>query len=1286
MKIERHLWSGGAYFDANPEKIAGTVKATTNQFGQAVNVVKGGMADFLRIIPKGADQIENWLISNDNIQPVEKKVNKARQALAATKAITLSGGAPKITGDMLTFDEIRTRFASNISDDQYRIWTNYQLGRTFNAATILDPTNGWNKFAEVITDNEYLTFAKQGLVAYSGDYWVPDSVYFAGHVYDKINSLEHNKERVVRKIGDGLYQAQLKRLRATIPAAIRLSAPVSERLYIKPTDKFLDNFQIDQLTDGTMFDGYGVVHAFSIWLRSLPRKYFTNGSTAHNVIEYAMMGKAVRGDMSKAKAAEIKRKADQDLNNLFSTFLAEQLTEEDQQKIELLWNREYNGWVEFDYKNIPIGFEISRWFKSGLIAPRKALWEGVAFQTINGNSVIAFDVGVGKTMTAILAVAQAMYTGQCKRPLIVVPNPTYKKWIIETIGEYNEDGTVAVHGILPQYKDRVNDYYNLGVGYLDKAKNNPPQDYSITFMTFQGLLQMGLSASLQQEIGEEMLSIFSQGIDGREREKLREDVDKLMGNATAGTAVNFDDLGFDYLVFDEAHAAKKIFTKVRGDVDKDDKKEKRGRSGYAITSGEPTQIGLKTFMLSQYIQKRNNMRNICLLTATPFTNSPLEIYSMLSLVAYKSLKDRGISNIKAFFDKFVLEETETVVTQKGFAEKQIIKGFNNRLVLQNIMFSAMLHKTGEEANVKRPIKIVYPMTKDKNGITLPLDQQVETALTPTAEQAHWIDEIAKFANATTPNDIESALGARYYDEDDKITARDLLAVALGRQVALCPLLLRIGNDDMKTYHYFMGNSAPTAEQILEQSPKLQYTLGCLKTIKRYHDDHNEDMSCSVIYMNMGIEYLPALSSYFASELGLSPKEIEIISGGMDVDKKEAIKERFLAGKVKVLFGSSTIKEGIDLQNKTATLFNLTLDWNPTDIQQLEGRIYRQGNQFSHVRIVTPLLENSVDVFMFQKLEEKTARINSIWYRAGKGNVLDVDTFSPAELKLGLMTDPVERAKVDIKQEVNKIELKISVLSETIQELSEARSVIDEAKEVEHQITEWFDKDKSAFDIKVINLKTALEKDWYETKKDREQDEKDLLRIQSIFEKVEQGSELAKLALIKYAAVQYKRRYGYKNYTMDMRIDSCDRQAKRYKQLERLKKNVLNQNGLTLDSDLKPLITQYENDRRELNNDLAVVQSDDYFVESKRKLKQARIDADKSSKPVSERIKDFTKQNHLLSCMQGVHDCSIEKNNGLLAPVIAPITNIGADKSKRIRLAKARAQALLLLFEFQKLAA
>lgn len=165
-------------------------------------------------------------------------------------------------------------------------------------------------------------------------------------------------------------------------------------------------------------------------------------------------------------------------------------------------------------------------------------------------------------------------------------------------------------------------------------------------------------------------------------------------------------------------------------------------------------------------------------------------------------------------------------------------------------------------------------------------------------------------------------------------------------------------------------------------------------------------------------------------------EVELVYGEITKEKKEKVKERFLAGEVKVIIGSATIKEGIDLQNRSTVLYLLVPDWNPTDYNQVKGRIWRQGNQFSYVRIVNVLMADTSDVFVYQKLQEKTQRLKELLDRNSKKSQLDLDDVNPEEIKENLITDPKVKAALQIKRMTKEKDLQISVIKNELNRLED----------------------------------------------------------------------------------------------------------------------------------------------------------------------------------------------------------------------------------------------------------
>lgn len=230
------------------------------------------------------------------------------------------------------------------------------------------------------------------------------------------------------------------------------------------------------------------------------------------------------------------------------------------------------------------------------------------------------------------------------------------------------------------------------------------------------------------------------------------------------------------------------------------------------------------------------------------------------------------------------------------------------------------------------------------------------------------------------------------------------------------------------------------DEFINESPKIKYTIECIKTVKEFHENLKQECSGQVIYSNRGKDLFKDFKKALERECGFvkgvkfgseTVDEVEIItSSGTEAesDRKELIKDAFNEGYVKVIIGTATIQEGINLQKRGTVLYNLDLDWNPTAFKQLEGRIHRQGNMFKYVRIVVPMLQDSLDSFLNQKLDEKAKRIASIWDKENKLNDYSVsDDLDPMEIKFNLIKDEnkLVAMRLDINKEKAKKEFAVS---------------------------------------------------------------------------------------------------------------------------------------------------------------------------------------------------------------------------------------------------------------------
>lgn len=1017
------------WYEDYPANVLGERRETTDRFGKPT----------FRIV--GDNQIALGKIKAQSVtSPVRSQVyqapiNEAKLEMAIQKSIAQQSKAglkrelPDLNQEMelRSFDEVLDELNPELSREEIQVWLwcQYQYGTEQMREQIGNKENGWEQFLPLLKDQERLVaqWVEKGLLCFENKKYIPAPVYYSGDIHKRVTQLKQKKHGFEQLHGLEQYQRQLSGLQQALPEKLLLKTDdPSRKLVLTLHSQFCQDIEIASLADGTEFttqpkggqtpqaEPKSLLWAFSHWLSSLPLSEFKKISQLEIQAYYIHKNNFSR-IMTKDEKQRIRRLTKLEGEKFFARFLSQGLGREDQLRIETKWNNLFNSFVEVDYSKIPVAFSCSSTFRNKPLQLRQVQREGVAYMINRGSGCIAYDVGLGKTMTAICAMAQAMEMGKCSRPLIVVPNSTYENWIAEIQGKI-EGGKIVQTGILPQYP--INGLYNLSAPYLELVLDSegnvdgvPPQ--SITIVTYQGFARLGFREQTWNQMGAELYGILNQGVESQRQEaQLQERIQTMMGVGISGAQVAIEDLGFDYLIVDEAHAMKKSFTSVKGEI----RGKKREKTPYKIQSGQPSSTALRGFMVSRYLQSGNNNGNVLLLTATPFTNSPLEIYSMLALIAYPELEKAGIHNLKTFFDLFIRTSNELVIgANLRPMRKELVLSFNNLRALQSLIFRFIRFKSGEEANIKRPHKIVLPRLQERVGQTLvdlPFEDRIETFLPFTSTQQKYMDQIEGYL-------LGKVLLGRFGEDDvflaeaDQESARTLRAVGYASQVCLSPFL-----------YEFHDGKAPTPKTYVEESPKIHYAVRCIESVRKHAKSTGLNMPGQVIYMNSGVKYFPLILAYLKEHSGFEDKELGMITGGMDAKKKERIKNRFLSGEIKVLLGSAAIREGINLQYKATDIYNLWLDWNPTDVRQLEGRIWRQGNQYTNVRVTFPLMSNSVDIFRFQKLQEKTSRINAIWKRQDRENTLNLEAFNPEELKTALIHDPERIAQMQVAKEKERL--------------------------------------------------------------------------------------------------------------------------------------------------------------------------------------------------------------------------------------------------------------------------
>jgi len=1260
-----------------------------DNFDQFIKDKQIGVSSSAPTITESIAKPENEQFIKDIIEKSKVSIGNKAVSKVKKKEFLADETLNSSMDNVQTARQIFHKLNPNISKSEIQayVWYKEHIGQRL--------AQEWYDLSEYDTKNESLEdWVKSNILCYIDGQLLPQVLYLSGDIYWKVKRLVkasddtgQDAEYIIKTYGEEVLKNQMELINNKYAELYSKRLIITgnddgNSLIIKPISKLAKAFKVSELNeyeklewwerkgeidiekeDGnswkkTTFDELTLQQAFCFYLLTQRQKLDIRGNITYRDIIYFYIQKRTKQAPShldenevkkfKAQLERTKAKASSEGNRLFLKFLAEQLTINDKVRLETTWNSKYNNYVAPDYSKIPVAFNVAKEFygeKPFEIKPEKR--EAVAFIFNEGSGCLAYDVGVGKTMSAIMAAEQFLIAGYSKRPVMVVPNQTFKQWVSE------------VRAILPHRK--INALFNLGVDYIEEVmdENNNPmavEEGSISIITYEGFKAIGFNEQTEQELLGDLYEILNQGgaddlimestkKADTKKASFRQKLEGLIGRSLKGTVIPIETLKFDYICFDEAHALKKVFTSVKGETDEvSGKRDKRKQ--YSIQSGLPSDTALKGFMLAQYILRNNNYRNVVMLTATPFTNSPLEVFSMLSMLAYHQLVSLGINNINDFFDTFIDADTDLVINHKLKPEyKQVVKGFNNLPSLQRIILRFFNYKDGTDiAGLIRPNKIVLPYSKklvDGSIISVDESEKVGCYIPMNQVQKEYMAEIIAYAegqnvaifeeesdeNIDEDEDAlkdsqsveidESSLG-----EKEKSGVRAIKAMTHSRNLALSPYVYKLNR---------LGK--PTYKKYIETSPKLLYVVKCIETVKKYHESKNEPVSGQVIYMDRGIQFFDLIKEYLVKEIGFEDHEVGMIySKGMSVDKKRQVQDAFLgrvyneakqdyenlpdAKRLKVLIGSSSIREGMNLQKKSTVLYNCFVDWNPTDMQQLAGRIWRQGNEFENVRIVNPLMIDSIDIFMFQKLEEKTSRINTIWSNDGR-SVLKLEEVNPNEIKYALIKDPKIIAQIEIDEKAVKLEDEKRTNNSLKDRLD---TFVQAVKQNENYVKSYFNDlvekytNLKSTDSNDLKYRTLLK--LYST--DQPLDKDGAVMVSS-WERTnsQQRSELIeKFGKISMLDKPYKP-YWFDYYTTNARLI-----AKEMKDLI----NPRNINPEFADDYIRKL----DFDNEQLDKDLAFLKSADYVEKRVAEIVKYREDNKIVEKQIPQLVNEFERMNYLLS--------------------------------------------------------
>lgn len=966
--VDESIWQGDNYFKQNPNHILGTEGEKKGRFGME-KAVKGSLDEAIKKIEtQGVADVTSEVLENtasiEVEQPmkdevVKKAVKKSTEARVRKTKAQKTGKDTGISGLFKRSSET-PQIVESVKKGKKKSFMQGDISPLDEK--YLKNTEEDGSISGDISDSD-----KKRLNFY-GKHYFSDFNYYQGDIRAKLEQLEKDKGSIEKS----QYERQKKGLEAILPQRVSIN-----RITILPISTVAKDIKLS--------DGVSLIDGFINYIQDLPYNAF-EGSNQWEIRNYLSNTPVSGGDkVSNAKTRVRRRKVG---NKLFKKYYKEELEDADKKIIEDTYNETFNSYYKPDYTKFPLQVEMFDKFYGKDFNLKEIQLEGAAFLLNKGVGILAYEVGVGKTLSGIAAITGVMQKGWAKRPLIVVPKNLKTKWIKDMVES------------MPNIK--INDLDNLGGGLKykgDKSKLSI-EEGTLSIITEEGFKRIGFTDATYSRLTNNLEDVmYEKGVN---KNKRSQEIEKANTEATIGKAmkntdfpVTFEDFGFDHITIDEAHRAKNVFSKAKSKGS-----EKKSSNEYGAVHGSVSERGLKTYLATQYILEQNKGRNVFLLTATPFNNSPIEIYSMLSLVAKARLEQLGIKNINDFISMFVELESKYAIKANGTVElSDQVRNFDNLQQLQMLVREYIDFRTGEEAGIQRPEKEkltpMIMMTEKQAGLVLKAQELFSPALKKEGGTLQAITELQK--------------------------------------ITFSPYLSRYSDKSI---------SQVSPKEIVESSPKIKYAVEAIKKVHAVNPHVGQ-----IIYSEKGIELFEPIRQHFIKDLGYKPTEVAIIDSSLSGDAKDLVQQRFQNGEVRVLLASGTVKEGVDLQRNSTDLYNLYLQWNPTDMIQTEGRTWRQGSMYDNVRIHYPLIQNSIDPFIFQKLDEKASRIASVF--SYKGDSLDVSDIDFEGMKFDLITDPVLKVQAEfdfknsqLKDAITVADAELAFIERRTQSMSEQQNNID----------------------------------------------------------------------------------------------------------------------------------------------------------------------------------------------------------------------------------------------------
>jgi len=598
----------------------------------------------------------------------------------------------------------------------------------------------------------------------------------------------------------------------------------------------------------------------------------------------------------------------------------------------------------------------------------------IAHVLYGGNTLLAHEVGAGKTYEMAASAMEAKRLGLCQKSLFVVPNHLTEQWASEFLNLYPNAKLLVARRKDFETANRKKFCARIATGDYDAViiGHSQFERIPLSFERQERIIQEQIYETLAaiNELKVHAGENFSIKQMEKTRKTLEAKLDKLRADSRKDDVITFEQLGVDRLFVDESHFYKNLFltTKMRN---------------VAGLSTSEAQKSSDMFGKCRYLDEITGGRGVVFATGTPVSNSMTELYTVMRYLQYSTLQQKKLTHFDCWASTFGETTTAIELAPEGTgyrARTRFAKFFN---------LPELMSMFKEVADIK---------TSDQLRLPVP-EAKFETVVAKPSEiQKEMVQELSKRAA-----DIHSGIVDASVD--------NMLCVTNdGRKIGLDVRLMNpmLPDDPNSKLNVCVQNVLKIWEEGKDQ--KLTQLLFCDLSTPKNDGNFN-------VYDDIRKKLVAA---------GVPENEIEFIHNADTEAKKAALFSKVRSGDVRVLLGSTAkMGAGTNVQSRLVAVHHLDVGWKPSDMTQRNGRIIRQGNMNKEVKVFNYVTEGTFDSYLFQTLENKQRFISQIMTsKSPVRSCEDVDeqALSYAEIKALCAGNPLIKEKMDLDVQVAKLKV------------------------------------------------------------------------------------------------------------------------------------------------------------------------------------------------------------------------------------------------------------------------